>query len=432
MFSLGDGRESANPKTKPGAPLLLEASTKMGSSLLPDSDWSKRTEAISFRRLIHLTPHPSDRDTFTSTSAAYPPTPGPRSYGGHVIGQAAWAASHTVPYGLHVHSITGYFLSIGDTRFALRYRVRRLRDGGVYAIRVVEAFQVGGEGPADDDEAGQEAMFMCMMSFKRDESQYHVHGHQRQRWDFKHQALDSDWLKKEYGGQLGDRHFEDFARCQGMDGLWPVGSMSVDEWKRRGDVFPGLEMRKVDMTGYNGIPCRGGLADGGDVARRWRLLVLYRLIVDDNDDKSNDEISESGRTSKAQTKTGADDELNLHACAHIYASDRNSLFLAQRALGLELMTGHIGSLSHTVNFHGGAESLRMIAQDSARTRKEFVQESWVSSSGDDRVCHESRIWDRATGRILASTVQDGMMRIPVKQDFTFIDRDIILQRKAKL
>ena len=44
-------------------------------------------------------------------------------------------------------------------------------------------------------------------------------------------------------------------------------------------------------------------------------------------------------------------------------------------------------------------------------RKMYVQESWASNSGTDRLCHNSRLWDYDEGRIIATTIQDGMMRI---------------------
>lgn len=369
---------------------------------------------------MHLDAHAKLPDTFISTSAAYPPTTTSRTYGGHVIAQAGFAACHTIPYGLHIHSITGYFLSIGDTRYPFRYVIRRTRDGGIYSVRTVEAFQdLPGKGETTVP------MFIGIVGFKRDEANYHKAGHKKRRRDFGHQGLPRDWLKTEYGEALGNRRFEDMPVCQGMDALWPEGTMSVKDWKKRGDVFPGLQMRKVDISEHNGVVCEGALQDDGEGARRWKCLLVYRYVDETENEKKNRLKKTSSRK-----KTAADDELNHYACAHIYASDRNSLFTTQRAIGLQKSTGQIGSLSHTVNFHGGVETLRMLGEDGRR--KEFVQESWAGSSGDDRVCHDSRIWDRETGRILATTVQDGMMRIHVTQNTNIMDGDLILRREAKL
>lgn len=404
---------------------------------LPDSDWSKRHKAISFRRLIAVKPHRNNTTNastaiFTSLSASFPPTPTPRSYGGHVFAQAAWAATYTIPFGMNVHSMTGYFLEVGDTRYAFRYVVRRVRTGGIYAIRYIEAYQDAGEAIKGNG-SGSVLCFVATIGFKRDESGKHQ-GLKPQRRDFDHQALPRDWLAQEYGAVLFRKlAFEDWPLCQGMDGLWNT-SMSIEKWKQRGDAFPGLEMRKVDMSGYNPDPksmpiggAQGG--DDGKAARSWRLLLLYRLI-DDGEGLSG---SIDKDKDKSKHKMGADDIINLHACAHLYASDRNSLFLPHRALGFQDTRGQTGSLSHTVNFHGHAKDWLMIDQQTGKA-KEYVQEIWTSDSGADRVMHNSRLWDKTTGRIIASTVQDGMMRIPVKGPSTsgLVDGDAIMRREAKL
>lgn len=324
---------------------------------------------------------------------------------------------------MHIHSITGYFLEVGDVRYAFRFVVRRVRTGGIYAIRYIEVYQDAGEATKGK---GGVLCFVGTAGFKRDESGKHA-GKNPQRRSFEHQALPEDWLEKEYGKVLGRKQqFEDWPLCQGMDGLWN-GSMTLEQWKQRGAAFPGLEMRKIDMSGYNTdakTMAVGGVKGGdeGKAARTWRLLLIYRLIDDEED--------QSGSGSDKH-KTGADDVINLHACAHLYASDRNSLFLAQRALGFHDTRGQMGTLSHTVNFHGDAKNWVMVDEQSGKP-KEYMQESWISNSGADRITHNSRLWDKATGRIIASTVQDGMMRLPVKTPTGLIDGDAIVRRDAKL
>ena len=391
---------------------------KPPNEILADADWSKRDKSITFRKLMHLDRHHLMPDVFLSTSAAYPPTPTTRTYGGHVFAQAAWAAAHTVPYGQHVHSITGWFLLLGDTRYAFEYRVRRIRDGGIYALRLVEAYQ---DSAAADD--AKTPTFTAVISFKRDERNKHKPGAKGQRRDFEHQELPRDWLQQEYGQLLQRKQrFEDWPVTQGMDGMWSP-ELTVDEWKRRGDAFPGLDMRKVNMDGYNSKACLGAVDDGGQAARRWKLLLMYRLVPDSEEERRT--VQE-----RHKHKNGADDVINLHICAHLYASDRNSLFLAQRALGFEKVGGHVGSLSHTVNIHGYGSDLLMVEDGTGRLR-DFTQESWTSNSGADRVTHNSRIWDE-TGRIVASTVQDGMMRIQMGEKKGLVDYEAILRRESKL
>jgi hypothetical protein len=61
------------------------------------------------------------------------------------------------------------------------------------------------------------------------------------------------------------------------------------------DPFPGLDMRKVDMTAYN---------KPRETLDR-RQLQYYRVLG---------------------TMPAAVDDPNMHAAAHLYASDRNGLF----------------------------------------------------------------------------------------------------------
>ena len=371
---------------------------------LPDGDWSQRHKPISFRRLMHV--KQIRPDVFESTSSGYPPTPIPRTYGGHVFAQAAYAAALTVPPGLVIHNISGWFTLLGDCRYAFIYRVTRTRDGGVYALRQVEVFQdLDGRGWE-----GKTPTFVCTVSLKRDETK--GKGGKGRRL-FEHQARPKNWVDKEYARVLKGKEIQDHALCQGMDGLW-TDAMSLKAWVQRGDSFPGLEMRKVDMREYNGSMEEGGGVEG-EGARQYRGLVFYRVVED------KEEVNGGG---------GVDDR-NLDACAHLYASDRNSLFLAQRALGYQEVRGHqMGSLGHTVIFHGDDRHLRTV--DDNGKQKWFIQEAWTGSSGADRVCHESRLWDYENGRVIATTLQDGMMRIPLQSGMKPIDGDAVVRKESKL
>lgn len=64
-------------------------------------------------------------------------------YGGQVIGQALFAALHTVPAERHVHSLHAYFLRPGDVSAPIVYDVDRSRDGASFTTRRVKAIQHG-------------------------------------------------------------------------------------------------------------------------------------------------------------------------------------------------------------------------------------------------------------------------------------------------
>jgi acyl-CoA thioesterase II len=66
-----------------------------------------------------------------------------RVFGGQVAAQALMAASRTVDAARRVHSLHAYFLLGGDTAIPIVYDVQRIRDGGSFSTRRVEARQHG-------------------------------------------------------------------------------------------------------------------------------------------------------------------------------------------------------------------------------------------------------------------------------------------------
>ena len=66
-----------------------------------------------------------------------------RTFGGHVAGQSLVSAVRTVDDRYLVHSLHGYFLRPGDPEAAIVFLVDRLRDGGSFCTRRVNAVQHG-------------------------------------------------------------------------------------------------------------------------------------------------------------------------------------------------------------------------------------------------------------------------------------------------
>jgi hypothetical protein len=137
------------------------------------------------------------------------------------------------------------------------------------------------------------------------------------------------------------------------------------------NIFPGLDVRKVDMSSYN----------KNKSPTEYRQLAYYRPIG-----------------------TIPPTLYNLHACAHLYASDRNSLFIISNALGFQEEVGTMGSLSHSVVFH--VSSKELVLKDG----EWWCQESRTPRSGDGRGMHESRLWDPSGEVHIASSWQDGLVR----------------------
>jgi acyl-CoA thioesterase-2 len=81
-----------------------------------------------------------------------------RTFGGHVAGQSLVSAVRTVNPEFQVHSLHGYFLRPGDATAPTVYTVERLRDGGSFVTRRVNAIQHG------------ENIFSMSASFQSDQS----------------------------------------------------------------------------------------------------------------------------------------------------------------------------------------------------------------------------------------------------------------------
>ena len=144
-------------------------------------------------------------------------------------------------------------------------------------------------------------------------------------------------------------------------------------------VFPGLDIRKVDMTAHN----------TSAAPLSYRTLALYRPL---------------GPLPNSLP--------NLHACAHLYASDKNGLFLVSNALGFGDHVGTMGSLSHSVVFHVPSPELLMSGEGEGEW---WLQEAWTPRSGQGRGIHEGCIWS-PSGVHIASSWQEGLVRRAGKEE----------------
>jgi acyl-CoA thioesterase II len=84
-----------------------------------------------------------------------------RTFGGHVAGQSLVSAVRTVDPHYQVHSLHGYFLRPGDANKPTVFIVERIRDGGSFATRRVNAIQHG------------ETIFSMAASFQTDQDGIH-------------------------------------------------------------------------------------------------------------------------------------------------------------------------------------------------------------------------------------------------------------------
>jgi acyl-CoA thioesterase len=103
---------------------------------------------------------------------------------------------------------------------------------------------------------------------------------------------------------------------------------------------------------------------------------------------------------------------NIHACAHLYASDRNSLFIVARHFEVSDKFTHMASLSHTVVFHTPALHIMMQSQSGKHW---FTQEVWTTRAGGGRGMHHSRIIGLG-GTHVATSLQEGMIRVGLDEN----------------
>ncbi|KAJ5902074.1 hypothetical protein N7495_002602 [Penicillium taxi] len=314
-------------------------------------------------------------EKFRSLAAPYPPGQGSRSFGGHVYAQSAYAASKTVGEMFVIHDITGSFILGGRLDIPYIYSVRRIRDGFMYCTRAVDARQDG------------KICFSCLCSFKRGEGQQTFH----------HQP---PTVQERFDKILSLKRPEDQDMSPSIDAdFWIEG---VKQGKFEEMMFPGLDVRKVNMEDYNN---NTGIQQNPE---RYRQLTQYRL-------KGSPDEDCTATLAQVKEREFAGKYDNLYACAHMYSSDKNSLFLIPRALGIKRWAD-MSSLTLMVVVHTHGKPLRMIDWDGVTEDKSelpmkwFIQEGWTPQSGENRAVHESHLWS-PEGTLIATSLQDSMLRL---------------------
>lgn len=322
--------------------------------------------------------HPNDESLQSFLSISPPFAPGGplgtgRSYGGHVLMQAAWAAAQTV-HPLHppsaassatggagvggagggflLHSISGNFLLPGKLDSKFEYRVKKIRNGKGIRVRGVEVFQDGKSkgGKEEGGKEGKEMFFIATCSFKlREHSQISIQ--QQEGDDF---LVDDFYGEKVYGGVLKGKTdpMRDLEEVPGMDLTFYRKKIleyeDGEEGKGKHDAFPGLQCRKVDMREWN--------SKRHPMERR--QLIFYRVIFD---------REKGGEEEKEEEEEGMNMNMNMQLCAHLYASDRNSLFIVANLFDLGDLFTNMSSLSHTVIFHAEEGEMRFGSASASKT-----------------------------------------------------------------
>ncbi|KAG4441259.1 hypothetical protein IFR05_003250 [Cadophora sp. M221] len=266
-----------------------------------------------------------------STRPAFNPGQG-SAYGGHVFAQSVWAASFSVGEGMVVHNVHGFFPLPGLVDRPYIYSITHLSEGRSYCTRQVTVRQPispskskpsssssspsASSNPTPkfsmEDVQGElgKVCFSAMVSFKRDEE--YGKGHQMEVG-----------VRERYGSVIGGKRPESWPFVPRVDAPWAARATSRYPAP---NTFPGLTMNRVDMSPFNtALP-----------PTAYRQLTYYQPL---------------GPLPLSSP--------NLHACAHLYASDRNSLYLIPNALNTGEEIRQMGSLSHSVVFHVDSRELLM-------------------------------------------------------------------------
>jgi acyl-CoA thioesterase II len=300
-----------------------------------------------------------------------------------------------------LQNITGYFILGGKPDEHYTYRVKKIRDGFNYCLRSVTVSQIAAHGD----------MFTCTCSFKKEEGS-------------PADVQDQIDLKDVYRDVLKGKETEPMEH--------PV-SPDKDSEEFREVYLPahpdhfnplaGLHIRKVDMENYN--------AERSAIDRRQLLFYTLRGSLPLPTAPYPPHPAGHGTTSLTR-------EANMHACAHLYASDRNSLFIVPNHMDRGRGFTRMASLSHSVVFHVSIKDLVMQAEPRINHpnadptlwengslplcnlegydggdrdgRKWFVQEAQFTRAAGGRALHTSRMWDYDTGVHIATTFQDGLIR----------------------
>jgi acyl-CoA thioesterase II len=250
--------------------------------------------------------------------------------------------------------VTGWFILEGLLDVPFIYKVHNIRDGRSYCTRIVNVTQATGKGTC----------FTCTCSFKTDETS----------------TLDTQRsmdLWQTYSSVLKDKTPEDFPEAPGMDVPWYWKEL---EQGHPNDKFPGLKTLKANMKAFN---------EPRQPLDR-RQLIFYKTIGDMPDDA------------------------NLHMCAHLYASDRNSLFIVANHLEVGDAWTQMGSLAHTVNFLAPVKDLLFkAARENTPGNPQgdwFCSEDWTERASVGRGILHSRGWS-PDGTHVMTVMQDGMIRV---------------------
>ncbi|KAK0704010.1 thioesterase-like superfamily-domain-containing protein [Lasiosphaeria miniovina] len=186
--------------------------------------------------------------------------------------------------------------------------------------------------------------------------------------------MQDDAPQKRFASILASRQPQDWLPVPPVD----VTGMVAMAGNNIVGAFPVVDMKKVDMKGFN----------AGKPAHERRELILYRLLLP---------LPSDGSGSQGWNA-------NAHVLVHAFAADRNGLLMGGNHVGFGWSLDRAASLSNSFVMHVNADCAVMRAEDGW-----WVQEFSFPRAAAGRITVMSKIWS-PRGVHVATEFQDGMLR----------------------
>ncbi|KAK7205285.1 thioesterase-like superfamily-domain-containing protein [Myxozyma melibiosi] len=317
-----------------------------------------------FAQLIALTRiSPSH---FRSVAQPFRPGAARGVFGGHLLAQSLYAASLTVPLrsGLVCNSLQAQFLAANTDAVPFNYHVDNVRDGGTYRIRQVRVYQ-----NLDPDNPDHETyVYTCFVSFK------YIEGLHDPVYYAASQVHGNKWGHIPAPPPVNHIVPDNLPSVPDIDlPMWVAWASDPDSGFVQ--IKHAVDVRRAPEQDPATIP---------DNFEDRRMYHSYKTIL-----------------------PLPDDDPNMHLAAHIYASDRNSLFTSSRLINRVDDINRVVSLSHTIIFYPPSKPSRGLF---VRADKSWnTMESWTTRSGDGRLSYVGRMYDDE-GEMFAEFMQDGLCK----------------------
>ncbi|KAI1818382.1 Thioesterase/thiol ester dehydrase-isomerase [Poronia punctata] len=320
---------------------------------------------------------------------------GTSAYGGHVYGQAALAASRAFRASqtadgnnsledkkLGIHTIHGYFSEAGREDRPFIYEVITLASNALFPNLLVTVRQPTSPstGPeldyyplSDADMPLGPVCFSALVSFRPASiTQLDVQEPPPQR---------------RFAEILASRKPREWDPAPITD-IEGILSMIPGARKAVG-LFAGLEMRKVDMRGWN---------EGKPIHER-REIILYRLLAPLAEEAGGGSVGEDGP-----------DGPDAHIAAHAYGADRNGLLMIGNHAGFGRELARAASLSYSFVVHVDAADAVMRHEGEGNEYDQWwIQETSFPRLQAGRGIVHCKIWS-PSGVHVATEYQDGIIR----------------------